>query len=164
MGILHRTGVAAAICGAITVGLAQGALACTSDVVSLRGGFGAVDFRVELALTPDERAQGLMFREELARFSGMLFVFDQVQPLAFWMRNTLIPLDMIFVDSAGRVISIEAMAEPLSEVTRAATAPGLAVLEINGGMSAMLGIKAGAELRHPALPQEGAAWPCDETQ
>lgn len=141
--------------------MALGAQACSPDTISVRGPFGAVDFRVELALTPEDRAQGLMFREHLGRFDSMLFVFEQVQPLAFWMRNTLIPLDMIFVDAAGRVISIEAMAEPLTETTRVSAAPGLAVLEINGGMAAMLGIEAGAQLRHPALPQEGAAWPCD---
>jgi uncharacterized membrane protein (UPF0127 family) len=129
--------------------------------VDIRGDWGSARFRVELAITPQEQARGLMFREELGRMQGMLFVYDRQQPLAFWMRNTLIPLDMIFVDETGTVINVHAEAVPLDETPIRSEAPGLAVLEINGGMADTLGIGPGDVLRSPAMPQDRAAWACD---
>jgi uncharacterized membrane protein (UPF0127 family) len=134
---------------------------CDPGRVDIRGDWGTARFRVELALTPEEQARGLMFREELARMAGMLFVYDRVQPLAFWMRNTLIPLDMIFLDETGTVIDVHAEAIPLDETPIRSDAPGLAVLEINGGMAKRLGIGPGDELRSPAMPQDVAAWRCE---
>jgi uncharacterized membrane protein (UPF0127 family) len=134
---------------------------CAIDRVDLRGDWGQARFTVELADDPAERAQGLMFRESLPRAAGMLFVYDQPQRPVFWMRNTLIPLDMIFVDSAGTVLHIHENAVPLDE-TGIDGGPGvLAVLEINGGLSRQLGLDVGSELRHPALDQAIAAWGCD---
>ncbi|TFL17077.1 DUF192 domain-containing protein [Jannaschia formosa] len=137
------------------------AASCDPGHVDLRGDFGTVRFRVELALTPQEQARGLMHREEMARMAGMLFVYDRQQPLSFWMRNTLIPLDMIFLDETGTVINIHPDAVPLDETPIRSEAPGLAVLEINGGMAETLGLGPGDELRSPAMPQDLAAWPCD---
>ncbi|PWJ19208.1 DUF192 domain-containing protein [Jannaschia seohaensis] len=157
MGILHRV-----IAAALAVAISGPALAaCDPGRVDLRGDFGTVRFRVELALTPEEQARGLMFREEMARMAGMLFVYPRQQRLAFWMRNTLIPLDMIFLDETGTVINVHAEAVPLDETPILSEAPGLAVLEINGGMAATLGIGPGDELRSPAMPQDRAAWPCE---
>jgi hypothetical protein len=147
---------------ALCIGLA-GAVqaACRDDVVELRGPWGQARFSVELAMTPEEQARGLMFRDSLPRGAGMLFLYDRPASVAFWMRNTLIPLDMIFVDSAGTVTRVHHEAVPLDE-TPIPGGPGvLAVLEINGGLSRRLGIAPGSELRHPRMPQDLAAWPCD---
>ncbi|MBT8458843.1 MAG: DUF192 domain-containing protein [Litoreibacter sp.] len=133
---------------------------CKQDIVSVRGDWGQAEFRVEVADDATERSRGLMFRESLPRMSGMLFIYERPQSMSFWMRNTLIPLDMIFVDPEGRVRAIHENAVPLDE-TPIRGGPGLlGVLEINGGLSRKLGIGVGSELRHPGLPQKEAAWPC----
>jgi uncharacterized membrane protein (UPF0127 family) len=101
-----------------------------------------------------------MFRESLPQFSGMLFVYETAQPVAFWMRNTLIPLDMLFFDPAGRLTGIHANARPLDETPIPGGGNVRFVLEINGGLAEELGVEPGAELRHPAIDQAQAAWPC----
>ncbi len=146
---------------ALVLAGAEGALAqaCLPGVADVRDADSSARFQVEVVDTPEERAQGLMFRESLPRFGGMLFVYEEPQPVAFWMRNTLIPLDMLFFDDQGRLVSIKHEAQPLDE-TPVPGGDGIRyVLEINGGMAAELGIDLGAELRHPAV--EGAAWPCE---
>jgi uncharacterized membrane protein (UPF0127 family) len=135
--------------------------ACATDRVDLRGPWGSVRFTVEVAVTPEEQARGLMFRESMPRMAGMLFVYQRERELGFWMRNTLIPLDMIFADAAGRVVRVHENAVPLDETVIRSGAPALAVLEINGGLSAQLGIGPGDELRSPFLDQAGAVWPCE---
>ncbi|MDA8747811.1 DUF192 domain-containing protein [Litoreibacter sp.] len=136
---------------------------CTPGHVDLRGEWGKVRFSVEIADDPGERAQGLMFREEMATLSGMLFIYQRSQPLAFWMRNTLIPLDLLFLDSTGTVVTIHENAIPLDETPLSGgKEPLLAVLEINGGLSKRLGITQGTQLRHPLLPQDVAVWSCSE--
>lgn len=142
--------------------LAGPALAtCRADVVELRGGFGQARFAVELADTDESRARGLMFRESLPRMSGMLFVFDAPQRAMFWMENTLIPLDMLFFDDSGRLSRVHHQARPLDRTTIDGGDGIRFVLEINGGMARQLGIRPGAELRHPAIDADVAAWPCD---
>jgi len=136
--------------------------ACAPDRVDLRGEFGQVSFGVTLADTPQDRAQGLMHVETMPRFEGMLFIYETPQPLAFWMRNTLIPLDMIFLNAAGEIRHIHANAIPHDETPIRAPEPGLAVLEINGGLAKMLNLAVGDVLRHPGLPQEIAVWPCSD--
>lgn len=108
-------------------------------------------FRVELARTAEEHAQGLMFREHLEPDAGMLFLFDPPRRVAFWMKNTLIPLDMIFTDNTGRIIAIEANSEPHSLEPRGPDTTVRAVLEINGGLAERLGIDVGDQLRTPLL-------------
>ena len=135
--------------------------ACAPGVVDIRGQFGQARFTVELADTGAERAQGLMFRESLPRSAGMLFVYESPQHASFWMKNTLIPLDMIFADSSGRITRVHSNAIP-QDLTPIDGGEGVAtVLEINGGLAAKLGIAPGAELRHPAVDAGLAAWPCD---
>jgi uncharacterized membrane protein (UPF0127 family) len=106
-------------------------------------------FTVEIADTSEARARGLMFRERLPDRHGMLFDFHREEPVAFWMRNTLIPLDMLFIDGSGRIVKIHANAVPLSAETIPSGRPVLAVLEIAGGTSAELGIAVGDRVRHP---------------
>ena len=116
---------------------------------------------MELADDPAERSRGLMFREELAPMSGMLFVYEDAARRAFWMKNTLIPLDMIFADAAGRVVKVHPEAIPHDETPVPSGQPAQFVLEIAGGLAERLGLVAGAELRHPAIPSDIAAWPCE---
>ncbi len=133
---------------------------CDSGQVDLRWENGKARFAIELADTFDERAKGLMFRTKMARYSGMLFVYPEPSSVTFWMKNTLIPLDMIFLDKTGLVTRVHEKASPQS----LATIPGgdnvLAVLEINGGLSRRLGIVVGAQMRHAAFDQKAAVWPC----
>jgi uncharacterized membrane protein (UPF0127 family) len=134
---------------------------CAPDALDLRGPDLALRFRVEVMDDAAERARGLMFRESLPKFSGMLFVYETPQPVAFWMRNTLIPLDMLFFDPAGRLTRIKSNATPLDETPIPGGDNIRYVLEINGGLAESLGIEPGAELRHPALDQTAAAWRCE---
>jgi hypothetical protein len=116
---------------------------------------------VEVADDPAERAQGLMNRPSLPRGAGMLFLYEAPQRATFWMRNTLIPLDMIFMDETGTVTRIHENAVPLDETTIDGGDGVRAVLEINGGLARAIGIGVGSELRHPGLDQSRAAWPCE---
>jgi len=109
---------------------------------------------VELAITPQQMATGLMHRTQLNAKSGMLFVFEQPQLLSFWMRDTLIPLDIIFITSGGLIQHIHPMAKPgdLTRIFSKGTAK--AVLEINGGESELLGLQIGDKVYHPLLSDE----------
>jgi len=109
---------------------------------------GEQKFDIELALTPEQQQRGLMFRQKLGVHEGMLFDFVQTQPLSFWMANTLIPLDMLFINADGTIARIHANAEPLSTRNIDSGSPVRAVLEINGGAARMLGIKPGDKVRH----------------
>ena len=102
-----------------------------------------VRVRVELARTHDEQAQGLMFREHLEADAGMLFPYPNEDIRRFWMRNTLIPLDMLFISSDNRVVGIVENAEPQTDTVRQVAEPSQHVLEVNGGFSAAHGITAG---------------------
>jgi uncharacterized protein len=145
------------------LGLAAGAASadCDPSRVDLRGDWGAARFTVEVADEPAERAQGLMNRESMARSAGMLFLYEAPQRATFWMKNTLIPLDMIFMDETGTVTHIHENAIPLDETTIDGGPGVLGVLEINGGLSSAIGIDVGSELRHPGLDPALAAWPCE---
>ena len=133
---------------------------CRDDRVDLRGDWGRAVFDVEVVSTPAERAQGLMHRESMPKSAGMLFVYDHPQPVAFWMRNTLIPLDMIFADASGIVQKVHANAIPGDETAIPGGDNIQYVLEINGSMAGLFGIDSGSELRHPKIVQKSAAWPC----
>lgn len=110
-------------------------------------------FRVEIADDPQERERGLMYRTVMAEGEGMLFDFQQPQLLSFWMKNTLIPLDIIFIGADGRIINIAENTTPLSLEPVPSAGPGVAVLEIGGGLSAEFGIKAGDRVIHRILPR-----------
>jgi len=133
---------------------------CRGDLAEVRGGRSISRFTVEVADDPAERARGLMNRDTMASAAGMLFVYEAPQRAGFWMRNTLIPLDMIFFDRSGVVTVVHENAIPMDE-TMIDGGPGvLFVLEINGGLARPLGIGPGSVLRHPAVPQQHAAWTC----
>lgn len=104
---------------------------------------GIKSFTVEIADTPSKRSQGLMFRNELGEDEGMIFVFPEAGSHSFFMRNTYVSLDMLFVDSAGQIIFIEENTTPLSEDVISPASPVLYVLEILAGQSDALGISVG---------------------
>jgi hypothetical protein len=120
----------------------------TSEL-TIVGATGPHRFKVELAETPAQMTQGLMFRTSLAPDAGMLFDYKQPTVATMWMRNTLIPLDMLFVDAQGRIVSIHERAVPQSLDVIAATAPVRAVIELNGGTAARLGIEPGDRVIYP---------------
>jgi hypothetical protein len=99
--------------------------------------------RVELARTDAERARGLMWRERLEPDAGMLFLFEETAPHGFWMKDTLIPLDMIFIGEDGRIVGIVESAAPQTTTLRDVGAPSRYVLEVNGGWCAARGVRAG---------------------
>lgn len=122
-----------------------------SEVVILSDSKGAIkrhSFEVEVVDTPKSRAKGLMYRQYLAPEHGMLFVFDQVRDQSFWMQNTYIPLDMIFIKENGEIRHIHHHAKPHDETHIHSRGPVKAVLEINAGISRELGIRPGDKVRH----------------
>jgi uncharacterized membrane protein (UPF0127 family) len=109
-------------------------------------------FRVWLADTPQRQAQGLMFVRSLPDLRGMLFVYEQPKAISMWMKNTYIPLDMVFIDGRGRIQQIVEQTTPHSLDLIRSKDPALAVLEIAGGEARRLGLHAGQRVSHPALP------------
>ena len=128
---------------------AGGARADDLSTLSIITASGAHEFKVEIAANEETRETGLMNRRYMPADRGMLFEFERVAPVAFWMKNTYIPLDMIFIAPNGAVTRIVANAEPLSETTIPSGPPCIAVLELNGGATAKIGLKVGDKVRHP---------------
>lgn len=153
-----RAGALVALASLVALPFRAGAAECADNVADLRDPDTTLRFTVEVMETDEGRAKGLMYRESLPKFSGMLFVYDKAQPVAFWMRNTLIPLDMLFFDDQGKLARIKSNAQPLDETPVVGGDSIRYVLEINGGLAEALGIDLGAELRNPAL--ENPAWAC----
>lgn len=112
-------------------------------------------FQVWVADTDTHRQQGLMFVKSLPDSAGMLFVFEQPRKIQMWMKNTLIPLDMLFIDADGRVESIAVNTTPMSLNIIESKGAVIGVLELAGGATTRLGIKAGAIVRHPAFASVG---------
>lgn len=110
--------------------------------------------QIELAVTQPQRSQGLMFRRSLAQDAGMLFDFGRTGPVGMWMRNTYIPLDMLFIDETGRVTQIATDTEPFSEAVIAADRPVRGVLEVPAGTAARLEAAPGDRLVHPLFGGE----------
>lgn len=110
-------------------------------------------FVVELAQTAQERSQGLMYRRHLAQDAGMVFFMPDDKPQRFWMRNTLIPLDMIFVDSGWKVVGVVERVPPLTEQSRGVDAPSRYVVELASGQADRWHIGVGTHLELTPLPQ-----------
>ena len=108
-------------------------------------------FRVWVATTPAQRAQGLMWIRDLPDGTGMLFVHGRSGPVSMWMKNTLIPLDMLFIRENGRIAGIVENTEPLSLATIESQEDVLAVLELEGGTAQRLGLRPGAIVQHPVF-------------
>ncbi len=123
----------------------------TTQIEILKGDGETLTYSVEVAITPEQITRGLMFRRELPKNHGMLFLFEEVAPRNFWMKNTLIPLDIIFIKPTGDILHIHPMAKPhdLSQIS--SLGPVKAVLEINGGEATENGIFIGDVVKHDAF-------------
>src|SRR5436309_239154 len=131
---------------AVAAALALAGCGDRGPVAVIRGPGGAVEVSLEVAATPAERERGLMYRRSLAEGRGMLFVFDEDEDHAFWMKNTLIPLDMLFIARDGTVVGIHPNATPLSTANIGVGKPSRYVLEVPGGWAARHAIAAGARV------------------
>lgn len=127
--------------------------AARTEPLGIAGRSGRHAFRVEVMRTDADRARGLMYRRSMPADQGMLFDFEQPQPVNMWMKNTYLPLDMLFIRSDGSIARIAADTEPLSTRMIPANEPVLAVLELNAGTAARLGIRAGDRIEHPLFRQ-----------
>lgn len=114
-------------------------------------GTGTHKFVVEVAATPEQQSRGLMYRKSMVADHGMLFILRQPRIVSFWMKNTYIPLDMLFLGRDGTILQIDEMTEPLTEDTHRSGMKVTGVLEINGGLAKELGISVGDVVRHAAF-------------
>jgi len=130
------------------------ASAASAEPLVIHAGGSAYKFEVEIVTTPETRAQGLMFRKSLAANGGMLFIYPGEQPVSFWMKNTLIPLDMLFVREDGSIAHIAHNAIPHDETPIDSGAAVKAVLEVNGGTANALGIKEGDRVEYQPQPAQ----------
>lgn len=135
--------------------LALAACASAEDRLVLHTAKGDYTFRIEIADTNEERAKGLMFRNELAPDAGMLFDYGKEQEASFWMQNTLIPLDMIFIGADGVVKTIHVNAKPLDTTPIPSGVPIRFVLEVPGGRSKEIGLAIGDRMDHPLVGKSG---------
>ena len=130
--------------------LAQGLVAFSHDhLVIITADGKHHNFDIELAQTPEQQTQGLMYRRTLGADAGMLFDFHQIKPVAMWMKNTALPLDMIFIAADGTIAGIAERTVPQSQDIISSPGAVRAVLEVNGGTSARLGLKTGDRIEYP---------------
>jgi uncharacterized protein len=149
--IAHRAPIALLL--AATLSCTPACAAPSGPRVILESGGKSHRVQVELADTEAKRERGLMFRKELPEGRGMLFLFDEEGEHSFWMKDTLIPLDLIFVDSSGRVTGIVARARPLTLEPRSG-GPSRMVLEVPGGWAAAHGVRAGDRMTVEGLAEK----------
>jgi uncharacterized membrane protein (UPF0127 family) len=143
----HVAAALAALLCALSIGLSAAQAAPQPLEIATKSGVHT--FSVELAETDQEKATGLMFRKELADGKGMLFDFNIEQPISMWMKNTYIPLDMIFIRNDGRVSRIAENTEPMSLKVIPSGGPARAVLEVIAGTARKYGIAPGDRIAHP---------------
>jgi uncharacterized protein len=154
-GLGRRAVLAALLTGVLFAGETPPAQAAArSEALEIVTAKGRTRFQVEIAASPAEQARGLMFRKSLAADRGMLFVYAKPQPVAFWMKNTLIPLDIIFIAPDGRVLSIARNTQPYSTTPIPSGGRILGVLELAGGRAAQLGLLPGDRVLHRIFPKD----------
>lgn len=146
--------------------VAVASVECRADQAQFLTKDGVRRFAVEIADDEAERARGLMYRRELAPDAGMLFIYETARPVSFWMRNTYLPLDLIFMDAAGVIRHIHRNARPFDETPLPGAKPNdpapdrLMVLEIPAGQADRNGLREGQPMAHPRLDVSRAHWPC----
>jgi len=137
--------------GATPVGAQRNLVSFAKAPILIESGGKSHKFTVELALSQRQQMQGLMFRRQMAPDAGMLFVYRREEPTAMWMKNTFLPLDMLFIGRGGVVNKIAERTVPLSEVTIMSGGSVVAVLELNAGTASRLGLKPGDKVIAAAL-------------
>jgi len=152
----RRNGAAPGLIALLTAGQA---IACSDTQIDIRTDAGVSTYSIEIADDAAERAQGLMFRESMPRDHGMYFVYPTGRPVAFWMKNTPLPLDIIYINERGIICSIAADTTPYSEEALPSGCAAQTVLELNAGEAKAAGIRVGAPVRHPAIARP--AWKCE---
>jgi uncharacterized membrane protein (UPF0127 family) len=141
----------------LVVGVANsGSRAASGGTLVFETASGPHSFDIELATTQQERVLGLMFRPSLPENAGMLFLYDQPQAISMWMKNTVIPLDMIFIDDGGKVHRIETHTEPFSLTPISSEGDVIGILEVNAGVADAIGLKAGDKVVYPGLGEAPA--------
>ncbi len=138
-----------------TVAARDGAPAELDGRVLLRGADGEVEVRVEVVKKRADRSRGLMFREHLDDDAGMLFLFREPEHQTFWMRNTLIPLEMIFIGADRRVVGVSENAQPRTDRSRAVDGDSQYVLEVNAGFARRWGIGPGSRVEFQGIDETG---------
>jgi uncharacterized membrane protein (UPF0127 family) len=151
ISMVTRLARAAAVAGACLVMTFPTAHGAEKQLLEITSKTGKHVFSVELAVTDEERERGLMFRRSMPEMYGMLFDFEEDRPVAMWMKNTYVSLDMIFIESSGRIRRIAENTETLSEKIIPSGGPVRAVLEVAGGTAHKLGIEAGDRVSSPIL-------------
>ncbi|MCG9916591.1 MAG: DUF192 domain-containing protein [Phenylobacterium sp.] len=151
--LVHRRAMLAGIAALAAPGTLRAKTPVALEPLEILTGRGPVRFQVEIADNDATRAQGLMYRKSLAPDRGMLFDFHTPRPVAFWMRNTYISLDMIFIRADGRILSIARNTVPLSEEGVPSGGPVRAVLELIGGRAAQIGALPGDRVIHRIFPR-----------
>lgn len=129
------------------------------EVVLLPPGHDPISVQIEVARSEEERRRGLMFRKHLDENAGMLFLFERTQPLTFWMHNTYVPLDMIFIESSMRVLGVVENAEPLTDTGRSVPGDSQYVLEVNAGFSRRHGLVQGTAVRFQGVTPSSSDGP-----
>jgi uncharacterized protein len=140
----------------LLIGRLSGSVASSTGTLVLETASGRHNFTIEVATTEAERELGLMYRRSLPKDGGMLFLYAKPRALAMWMKNTLIPLDMVFIDALGRVHRIESHTEPFSTTPIPSDGEVQAILELNAGTAEEIGLKAGDKVMYPGLGQDTA--------
>jgi uncharacterized protein len=128
--------------------------AATTGTLEIASKTGVHSFTVEVVANDEERARGLMYRREVPEGHGMLFDFKSEQPVSFWMKNTYVPLDMIFIRADGRILRIAENTKPMSEDLVPSGGPVLAVLEVVAGTAKKFGIQAGDTVSYPIFSRK----------
>jgi len=128
-----------------------------TEMISIDTSAGAHALQVEIAADRESQARGLMYRRQMEPNAGMLFDLHQSAPISFWMKNTYLPLDMVFIRADGTVSSVEPNAIPLSTASIPSQEPVRAVLELNGGRARQLGIKPGDHVHSAIFNNQAAA-------
>jgi len=156
MSLFRRSAALACVLAVLGAGARAELASFAKSSLVIDAAAGPQRFTVELARSPEQQQQGLMFRQSLAADAGMLFDFGDTRPATFWMKNTLIPLDMLFIAADGHVADIHERAVPLSEAAIESKVPVRAVLELNGGSVARLGIRRGDLVHHAIFGTAGS--------
>lgn len=152
-GLAVLTSAAGLLAGRLSLGQGRQLQTFEKSKLIIKTRTGRHEFHVEMATRPKQQLQGLMFRRRMAADAGMLFIYRRMQPASMWMKNTFIPLDLLYIDATGKIVGFHQRAVPQSLEVITSNKPVRAVLEVNAGTVARLQIAVGDRVFHPAFKQ-----------